>query len=121
GENVYPAEIEDVLYQHPDIKEVAAIGVQHPRWGETVRVIVVLHEGRELTETEIIEFTQGKLARYKQPKSVLFTNQLPRNPTGKVIKFELREKFGQPMTEEDEVKMPAESRASQSEPARQSG
>jgi fatty-acyl-CoA synthase len=108
GENVYPAEIEDTLYQHPDIKEVAVIGVQHPRWGETVRAVVVLHEGRQVTEAEIIEFTQGRLARYKQPKSVVFTDQLPRNPTGKVVKFELREQFGQPMTETEESVAPVE-------------
>ncbi|MBV8301600.1 MAG: long-chain fatty acid--CoA ligase, partial [Candidatus Dormibacteraeota bacterium] len=103
GENVYPAEVEDALYEHPDIKEAAAIGVMHPRWGETVRAVVVLHDGRTITEAEVIEFTQGRLARYKQPKSVVFTDQLPRNPTGKVIKFELREKFGQPMTETDDA------------------
>ena len=101
GENVYPAEIEDTLYQHPAIREVAVIGVTHPRWGETVRAVVVVKEGETLTEADVIEFTQGKLARYKQPKSVKFTDMLPRNPAGKVIKFELREKFGQPMTEDE--------------------
>ena len=108
GENVYPAEVEDALYQHPDIKEVAAIGVQHPRWGETVRAVVVLKEGASLTEQEVIDFTQGRLARYKQPKSVAFTDTLPRNPTGKVLKFELREKFGQPITEEEDIKPSSE-------------
>jgi fatty-acyl-CoA synthase len=101
GENVYPAEIEDALYQHPAIKEVAVIGVTHPRWGETVRAVVVVKEGETLTEADVIEFTQGKLARFKQPKSVIFTDMLPRNPAGKVVKFELREKFGQPMTEDE--------------------
>ena len=115
GENVYPAEIEDVLYQHPAIKEVAVIGVEHPRWGETVRAIVVLHEGQALTEAEVISFSEGKLARYKQPKSVMFTDQLPRNPTGKVIKFELREQFGEPMS--DETSAAASNGAAQSQPA----
>jgi len=101
GENVYPAEIEDALYEHPAIKEVAVIGVQHPRWGETVRAVVVVKDGETVTEAEIIEFTQGRLARYKQPKSVVFADLLPRNPAGKVIKFELREKFGQPIAEEE--------------------
>jgi fatty-acyl-CoA synthase len=100
GENVYPAEVEDTLYTHPAVKEVAVIGVEHPRWGETVRAVVVVKEDATLTEVELIEFTQDKLARYKQPKSVMFTDALPRNPAGKVIKFELREKYGQPMTEE---------------------
>jgi fatty-acyl-CoA synthase len=111
GENVYPAEIEDVLYQHPGIKEVAVIGVQHPRWGETVRAVVVPKEGATLTEADVIAFSEGKLARYKQPKSVVFTDVLPRNPTGKVIKFELREQFGQPMTETEETKPAAEGAA----------
>ncbi len=101
GENVYPAEVEDTLYQHPDIKEAAVIGVEHPQWGETVRAVVVVKEGATLSELQVIEFTQQKLARYKQPKSVVFTDVLPRNPAGKVIKFELKEKFGQPMTEEE--------------------
>ena len=110
GENVYPAEVEDVLYQHPHVKEVAVIGVQHSRWGETVRAVVVVKEGTSLTEQDVIAFAEGKLARFKQPKSVMFTDTLPRNPTGKVIKFELREKFGQPMTETEEAQ-PADQRA----------
>jgi fatty-acyl-CoA synthase len=96
GENVYPAEVEEVLYRHPGIKEVAVIGVSDPKWGETVRAIVVAKDGVELTEQEVIAFTDGKLARYKQPKSVVFTDMLPRNPAQKVLKFELREKFGSP-------------------------
>ena len=99
GENVYPAEVEDVLYQHPGIKEVAVIGVQHPRWGETVRAVVVLKDGESVTEQDIIHFSQDKLARYKQPKSVVFVDLLPRNPAGKVLKFDLRERHGQPIVE----------------------
>jgi fatty-acyl-CoA synthase len=97
GENVYPAEVEDALYQHPGIKEVAVIGVQDPRWGESVRAIVVPKDGVSLTEQEVIEFTHDKLARYKQPKSVVFTDVLPRNPAGKVLKFDLRERHGEPV------------------------
>ena len=81
------------------MKEVAVIGVQHPRWGETVRAVVVPKEGASLTEQEIIEFSQDKLARYKQPKSVVFIDILPRNPAGKVLKFDLRERHGQPIVE----------------------
>ena len=99
GENVYPAEVEDALYQHPGVKEVAVIGVQHPRWGETVRAVVVPKDGVTLTEAEIIEYSQGRLARYKQPKSVVFVDMLPRNPAGKVIKFDLRQQHGQPMVD----------------------
>jgi acyl-CoA synthetase (AMP-forming)/AMP-acid ligase II len=96
GENVYPAEVEDALYQHPGIKEVAVIGVPDPRWGESVRAVVVPKEGVSLTEQDVIEFSQDKLARYKQPKSVVFIDVLPRNPAGKVLKFDLRERHGAP-------------------------
>jgi fatty-acyl-CoA synthase len=94
GENVYPAEVEDVLYKHPKIAEVAVIGVPDAKWGETVRAIVVVKPDETLTEADVIEFVQDKLARYKQPKSVVFIDALPRNPAGKVLKFELREQHG---------------------------
>jgi fatty-acyl-CoA synthase len=94
GENIYPAEVEDCLYKHPDVAEVAVIGVADERWGETVRAIVVAKPGTAPTEQDIKDFAQGQLARYKQPHSVVFTEVLPRNPAGKVLKFELRERFG---------------------------
>jgi fatty-acyl-CoA synthase len=100
GENVYPAEVEDALYQHPGIKEVAVIGVHDPRWGETVRAIVVRKDGVSLSEQDVIDFTQDKLARYKQPKSVVFIDLLPRNPAGKVLKFDLREQHGKPIADD---------------------
>ena len=70
------------------------IGVPDQRWGETVRAIVVLKPEVTLSGQEIIDWTQGKLARYKQPRSIAFVDQLPRNPAGKVLKFELRDRFG---------------------------
>ncbi|HEY6380145.1 MAG TPA: long-chain fatty acid--CoA ligase [Candidatus Dormibacteraeota bacterium] len=94
GENVYPAEVEDCLYAHPDVAEVAVIGVPDAKWGETVRAIVVAKPGTAPTAEQIVEFCQGRLARYKQPQTVVFTDVLPRNPAGKVLKFELRERFG---------------------------
>jgi fatty-acyl-CoA synthase len=117
GENVYPAEVEDALYQHPDIKEVAVIGVQHPRWGETVRAVVVVKDGATLNEQEVIDYTQGRLARYKQPRSVMFTDALPRNPTGKVLKFELREKFGEPVGDGEEAKAGGSAQEKAAQPA----
>jgi len=114
GENVYPAEVEDALYQHPGIKEVAVIGVQDPRWGESVRAVVVPKEGVSLTADDVIEFAQDRLARYKQPKSVVFADILPRNPAGKVLKFDLREHYGQPAA-------PAEAPASQEEATTSAG
>ncbi len=95
GENVYPAEVENVLYQHPAVAEAAVIGVPHPKWQEVGRAVVVLKAGIEATETELITFCQGKLARYKIPKSVVFTGALPRTAAGKVLKRELKEQFGE--------------------------
>ncbi|MCA9931859.1 MAG: AMP-binding protein, partial [Anaerolineales bacterium] len=96
GENVYPAEVEDVIYQHPAVAETAVIGVPHPKWQETGRALIVLKEGQTATEEEIITFCQGKLAKYKIPKSVVFLDEpLPRTAAGKVLKRELRKIFGE--------------------------
>jgi fatty-acyl-CoA synthase len=93
GENVYPAEVENVLYQHPAVAEVAVIGVPDPRWQEVGKAIVVLRQGKTATEEEILNFCQGKLGRYKIPRSVAFADTLPRTAAGKVLKRELREQF----------------------------
>ncbi len=96
GENVYPAEVEDVIFKHTAVAEVAVIGVPHPQWQETGRALVVLKAGQTATEQEMIEFCQGKLAKYKIPKSVLFLDQpLPRTAAGKVLKRELRQEYGE--------------------------
>jgi fatty-acyl-CoA synthase len=93
GENIYPAEVENVIYQHPAVAEVAVIGVPHPKWQEVGKAIIVLKADKKLTEDEVIEFCQGKLARYKIPKSVNFTKSLPRTAAGKVLKRELRAQY----------------------------
>jgi fatty-acyl-CoA synthase len=93
GENIYPAEVEDCLYGHPEVAEVAVIGMCDPRWGEAVLAVVVRRPGAAVEEQDIIDFTQGRLARYKQPRRVIFAEALPRNPAGKVLKFELRQRF----------------------------
>ena len=90
GENVYPAEVENMLYAHPAILEAAAIGVPHERWGETVKAIVVLRPGLQATQDELIAFARERLARYKCPTSVDFAASLPRNASGKLLKRELR-------------------------------
>jgi len=94
GENVYPAEVENVLYQHQSIAEAAVIGVSDQRWGQVGRAVVVVTAGRELTEDEVVAHCAANLARYKLPHSVVFTDALPRNATGKVHKPTLRQAFG---------------------------
>jgi long-chain acyl-CoA synthetase len=89
-ENIYPAEIEEVLHSHPSILEAAVIGVPDEKWGETVKAIVVLKEGAKASEEEIIGFCKERLSSYKKPTSVDFVDELPRNPSGKVLKRELR-------------------------------
>jgi fatty-acyl-CoA synthase len=94
GENVFAAEVEDVLVGHPDIAEIGIIGVPHPKWGETGRAVVVARDGAEVTVESIRAFASSQLARYKLPTSVVVTDSLPRNGSGKVIKAALREKYG---------------------------
>ena len=90
GENVYPAEIENVLYEHPAVREVAVIGVPDERWGEAIKAVVVLAEGEKVSTRKLLAFAQGKIATFKIPKSVDFIEALPRTPSGKVRKGELR-------------------------------
>jgi fatty-acyl-CoA synthase len=91
GVNIYPREIEDHLNTHPGVLECAVIGVPDAEWGESLRAYVVLRAGHIVTEGEVIDFCRQGLADYKRPRKVLFLQELPRNPTGKVLKRELRE------------------------------
>ena len=91
GENVYSTEVENVLYMHPDVLEAAVIGVPDSHWGETVKAFLVLKEGRNATEQEIIAFCKKELARYKAPKRVDFLKSLPRTGSGKIYKKGLRD------------------------------
>jgi long-chain acyl-CoA synthetase len=90
GENVYPAEVENVLLAHPAVVDAAVIGIPHDKWGETVKAIVVLAPGEQLDEASLIEHCRTRLAHYKCPTSVGTTEVLPRNPSGKILKRELR-------------------------------
>ena len=93
GENVYPAEVESVLYNHPAVGEVAVIGLADERWGEAVVAVVALKPGQELTLAEIRDFGGSQLAKYKLPTRLEIIDELPRNPAGKVVKFLLRERY----------------------------
>jgi long-chain acyl-CoA synthetase len=90
GENVYPAEVENVLMGHPAIADVAVIGVPDDMWGETAKAVVVPAPGAEVTEQEIIDYARERLARFKCPTSVEWVDMLPRNPSGKILKKDLR-------------------------------
>jgi acyl-CoA synthetase (AMP-forming)/AMP-acid ligase II len=90
GENIYSPEIERVLAEHPAVTEVAVIGVPDDRWGEVVKAVVSLNSGATATEEELIGYCRDNLAHYKCPKSVDVVEALPRNPTGKILKRDLR-------------------------------
>ena len=93
GENIYPAEVENALFAHPAVGDVAVIGVPDDKWGEAVKAVVVLKPGTSASEEEIINHVREKIAGYKVPKSIDFTDMLPRNPTGKLLKRELRKPY----------------------------
>jgi acyl-CoA synthetase (AMP-forming)/AMP-acid ligase II len=95
GENVYPSEVEEAISQHPSVFDVAVIGIPDEKWGEAVKAIVILKDGVESTEDDIIGFCRDKLAGFKKPKSVDFISQdeMPRTSTGKILHRKLREKY----------------------------
>ncbi|MDH5211945.1 MAG: long-chain-fatty-acid--CoA ligase [Betaproteobacteria bacterium] len=93
GENIYPAEVENTLMQHPALADGAVIGVPDEQWGEAVKACVVLKPGAKASAAEIIEFMRGRIAHFKCPKSVDFLEAIPRNPTGKILKRVLREPY----------------------------
>jgi long-chain acyl-CoA synthetase len=95
GENIYPRDIEEVLFEHPKILEASVVGKKHPVYGEDVLAVVVLRPGEELTEEEVIEYAGRRLAKFQKPKWVVFVDSLPKNPVGKVLKRELRAQYGQ--------------------------
>jgi long-chain acyl-CoA synthetase len=89
GENIYPREIDEVLYQHPRVKDAATVGVAHELYGEEVKAFVVLREGEPIAEQDLIDFCRARMADFKCPKSVEFLDDIPKGPTGKLLKREL--------------------------------
>jgi fatty-acyl-CoA synthase len=93
GENVYPAEVENILYQLDDVVEAAVIGLPDEKWGETGCAVLVLKAGSSVTESDVLAHCKLQLASFKIPKNVTFVKALPRNATGKILKRTLREQF----------------------------
>jgi long-chain acyl-CoA synthetase len=89
GYNVYPREVEEVLYEHPKIREAAVVGVPHDQWGEEIGAAVVLHEGEQLDPEEVSAYVKERIAAYKYPRLVWFLDELPKGPTGKILKREI--------------------------------
>jgi long-chain acyl-CoA synthetase len=94
GENIYSTQVENAIHRHPAVLESAVIGVPDSEWGETVKAVVVLKPGMNATEQEIIDEARRHLASYQKPRSVVFVDSLPKAPTGKILKRELRKLFG---------------------------
>lgn len=94
GENVYAAEVENVLFHMPEVQEAAIIGIPDEKWGEAVTAVVALKPGHSLTDAELIARSRNEIAHYKCPRRVIFVEALPRNAMGKVVKYELRQKYG---------------------------
>lgn len=98
GENIYCPEVENILYQHPDVMEVAVVGAPDEKWGEAVVAVVVKKTGSTLNEQELIDFARGKLAGYKTPKRIAFASELPKSGAGKILKRHIREGFWEGMS-----------------------
>jgi acyl-CoA synthetase (AMP-forming)/AMP-acid ligase II len=94
GENVYPIEVEQVLCRHPAVREVAVVGVQHDKWGETPIAVIALAEDGVVSTDELISYARERLAHFKCPSRVEFVSELPRTASGKVLKSTLRESYG---------------------------
>jgi acyl-CoA synthetase (AMP-forming)/AMP-acid ligase II len=93
GENVYPAEVENVIFGHPDVEEIAVIGLPDEKWGEAVTAVIVAKAGRKPPPENIVSFARARIAGFKTPKRIEFVDELPRNAAGKVLKRLLRARF----------------------------
>jgi long-chain acyl-CoA synthetase len=95
GYNVYPRDIDEVLYEHPKIVEACAVGIPHPKRGESIKAFVVLKQGQTMTEKEVIDYCAERLARYKLPVAVEFREELPKSNVGKILRKDLRKQQAQ--------------------------
>ena len=95
GEHVYPSEVQEIIISHPDVFDVAVIGLPHEKWGEQVTAVVVPKQNAKVNEKMIIDYCRDKLAGYKRPKKVIFIKdeEMPRTPTGKILHRILRERY----------------------------
>ena len=91
GENIYPKEIEEFIYTHPDVQDVQVIGVPDKKYGEEAMACIILKEGRSLSEAQMREFITGRLARHKVPRYIRFVAAFPMNAAGKILKYKMRE------------------------------
>jgi acyl-CoA synthetase (AMP-forming)/AMP-acid ligase II len=94
GINVYPKEVEEVIYRHPGVLECAVVGLPDPEWGEAVTAVVAPRPGARVDPDELVDLCRRELAGYKKPRRVVFVDEIPRNPSGKVLKRVLREQLG---------------------------
>ena len=96
GENIYPSEIENILGRYPDVIDVAVVGVPHEKWGETVHAVIVMREGAQATQADVLEWCRDKMAGYKRPRAISFMTEaeMPRTATGKILHRVLRERLG---------------------------
>ena len=99
GENIYPADIEKILTNHPKILNAAVIGVPDKKWGETGMAFIVVKDGESLTKDEISDFLKGKIAKFKFPTHIKFIDDLPMTTSGKIRKIELKKKYGVALNE----------------------
>jgi long-chain acyl-CoA synthetase len=96
GINVFSIEVERALEAHPCVEQVAVIGIPHPKWGEAIHALVRRTPGTDVTSEELIDFAAARLSSYKKPRSVEFVDELPISATGKVLKKDLRQRYGSP-------------------------
>jgi len=93
GENVASREVEEAVYLHPDVEEVAVVGVSHPKWVEAVVAVIKLRAGRTTTQEEMMAHCKANLSSFKVPKQIIFVDELPKTPTGKILKRDMREAY----------------------------